>query len=111
VPRAANRSSPVPAASTRSSDMSWYNPIDDAEAAGSAVKSVFTSIGDTASATENIAEHVLAAGEWMADPHNWLRVLYVVSGTMVALMGLYLAAKNTPVGSATATGAKLAAVA
>ncbi len=61
--------------------MSWYNPIDD-------VESVWTGITDTASATENIAQHVMAGAEWAADPHNWLRVLYVIGGAIAILMGV-----------------------
>ena len=77
-----------------------------------AIEGTYTDIKDTASAAESVAQHVLSAGEWMSDPHNWLRVLYVVAGTVVVLVGLAVAFKDTGAGQvAVATAKKGAQVA
>lgn len=65
--------------------MSWYNPIDDAKTLWSDTTGV---ISDTASATEAVGKGVLATAEWVANPHNWLRVLYVIGGSIAILIGI-----------------------
>lgn len=57
-----------------------------------------------------IALAIVKAGVWIADPHNWLRVLEVVAGVGVAVIGMRLLADTGvggPVG-AIATGTKKA---
>lgn len=65
--------------------MSWYNPIDDAKTLWSDTTSVVT---DTASATKAVGQGVLATAEWVSNPHNWLRVLYVIGGSVSILLGI-----------------------
>ena len=65
--------------------MSWYNPIDDAKTLWNDTAGVVT---DTASATEAVGKGVLATAEWVSNPHNWLRVLYVIGGSIAIFIGL-----------------------
>jgi hypothetical protein len=68
----------APATST-ASDASWFdklNPLDDvASAAGSAADGV---------------KLAASAGVWISNPHNWLRVVYVVAGGALIIAGAQL---------------------
>jgi hypothetical protein len=71
--------------------------VSNVDSSYSAAKSAVT---DTASAAEAVATTTLSAAEWMATPRNWLRVVFVVGGGVVILMGIYVALKDTGAGGA-----------
>lgn len=44
-----------------------------------------TSVGDTAAEIGRLAQAVAKAGNWLADPANWVRIAYVAGGALLAL--------------------------
>lgn len=48
---------------------------------------------------------IKSIGAWVSSPHNWERVAMVGGGILVAIMGLYLLAKDGSLGSAAQTAA------
>jgi hypothetical protein len=54
-------------------------------------QNVFTAIGDGVTA-------IVHAGEWFTDPHNWLRVLYVIAGGALIIGGLVVVASTSKAG-------------
>lgn len=60
---------------------------------------------DAAGAVKAGAVMAAHAAAWMADPHNWLRVVMVSGGTAGVLAGLYLLAKSGAAGSTAARAA------
>lgn len=66
-------------------------------------------IGDIAKGVGTIAEAVMKAAQWMAQPKNWVRIAYVVGGGVLVGAGLVIVAK--PVLGATPGGQALKKVA
>lgn len=44
----------------------------------------------------DIADFAAKAGNWISNPHNWVRVGYVVGGTLVALIGVQMLVREIP---------------
>lgn len=57
---------------------------------------------------KSTAALVAAAGVWMADPHNWARVAFVVGGGAVVIAGLAMLAKSGAAGQTAQGAAKTA---
>lgn len=68
---------------------------------GQGINSLLNSTG--LSGLAKIAEAVVKGAVWMANPHNWLRVLEVTAGTGVVILGIKMLADSGvggPVGAA-----------
>jgi hypothetical protein len=103
--RAAVAGAPAAAASTGSAaggaQVVPVGFLDDAAgAAGAAAKTVvlplniFDSVGDTVGAAKaglgllaTLVEFIAKAARWMADPHNWMRVVKVWAGSWLVILG------------------------
>jgi hypothetical protein len=67
---------------------------------------------DALSAARSGLAIVWKAGAWMADPHNWLRVVQVAVGGGLIIGGIVIVARPVlePIGKKAAKGAKVAAL-
>lgn len=66
----------------------------------SAYEGLKTGITDTTSGVEAVANVAVQGAEWMANPHNWIRVCMVIGGSVIIILGVYLAFRNTGAGNA-----------
>jgi len=65
--------------------------VDNVPILGDLVKSgnaIQSGIETTADATVSVARGAIKTGEWLSNPHNWLRILYVGLGAAVVVVGL-----------------------
>lgn len=62
-------------------------------------------ISDVGHAVASIATNFAKAAVWMADPHNWLRIVEVIGGTAAVLLSLHMLA-NTGIGGPVGTVAR-----
>jgi hypothetical protein len=79
---------------------------------------VLDKVGSTAQAVGQIAVILAHAGQWVADPHNMLRIVMVAGGAVATVVALVLLAESGAAGSTaqsasrtTVDAAKLAALA
>lgn len=63
-------------------------------------------IKDTADAARTTAAIFIRGAEWFANPKNWIRVTYVMAGSIVAIAGLITIVKSTEAGQAAGVAAK-----
>ncbi len=79
--------------------------------AGLAVDAITGVVGAAATPVDVARQGVLIfakAGLWMADPHNWLRVAFVVGGSVAVLAGLGMLAKSGAAGQTAQSAANAA---
>jgi hypothetical protein len=65
-----------------------------------------TDIGAMAHAVGLAVTTLLKMGAWIADPHNWLRVMEVNAGAIALLVGIYLLARTGAMGTPVVKAAK-----
>lgn len=56
--------------------------------------------GEAAGAAKDTADIAISAANWVVNPSNWLRVLYVVAGAAVVLVGIDMLVQNEILGRA-----------
>jgi Lysozyme like domain len=85
--------------------------VDTTPAAGTDLFSnPLGSISDTVTAARTVASIVVKGSEWVSNPSNWVRVVYVIGGTVAVIAGLVTVVKSTEVGTAVVrTGKKVVA--
>lgn len=67
---------------------------------GDALNNLGTAAGTATDAAGTAADAIVKAGGWMSNASNWLRVLYVVAGGAIVLVGLNLLVANKILGGA-----------
>lgn len=64
----------------------------------------FTGIADGLKGLLSIAELMIGAAAWMANPHNWIRVVQVGTGGVLVAVGIVIAARGALKPAAAAVG-------
>ncbi|MGW4205015.1 hypothetical protein [Streptomyces sp. NPDC004726] len=83
----------------------WWDPLDifPDSGGGGGDGPDLGSIGDALMFPMQLVEMAMKTGEWVMNPHNWLRVLEVVAGAGVVILGVKMLADSGvggPVGAA-----------
>ncbi len=68
-------------------------------------------LGQVGNAVSTIASITTVAGEWIGNPHNWVRVCEVLAGAMCVITGLYILGRSGvsgPLPAAARGGTKVA---
>lgn len=69
------------------------NPLDELRELNEDAKDSFmdaTGLGQVADAINAIGTTAVGASQWMSNPHNWVRVVFVVAGGALVIGGLYI---------------------
>lgn len=80
----------------KSSDPGWLSKLGDVVAWP--IGGLGGDIKDTASAAAATAQIVAKAAAWSSNPQNWIRVAYVVGGSVVIIAGLVMILGDTKAG-------------